>query len=177
MHLLRTERLLLRPWTVTDADFLLDVYSRWDVQRYIGVVPWMMTSIDDALDRLAAWRLLDDGVRGVWAVTESDSGKLLGTVLLKFIPASASNVDGDRVGDTEIGWHFHPDEWGKGCASEAASAVLRHAFAHGLDRIVAVTNPHNLASQRVCERIGMRHEGVTDAYYDARCELFVATAA
>ncbi|TDW31048.1 GNAT family N-acetyltransferase [Cryobacterium psychrophilum] len=177
MHRLRTDRLLLRPWYVTDADFILDVYSRWDVQRYVGVMPWMMASMDDAFDRLTAWNLIDDGVRGVWAVTESDSGKLLGTVVLKYIPASGTNLAVDLAGETEIGWHFHPDAWGKGYASEAASAVLRHAFAHGLERIVAVTNPHNLASQRVCERIGMRHAGVTDAYYDTRCDLFVATAA
>jgi len=77
-------------------------------------------------------------------------------------------------GDTEIGWHFHPDYWGSGYASEAASAVLAHAWASGLERVVAVTNPENTASQAVCLRIGMRHDGQTDRYYNATCELFVA---
>ncbi|MDH6236250.1 GNAT family N-acetyltransferase [Cryobacterium sp. CG_9.6] len=177
MQLIHTERLLLRPFSVEDADFIFDVYSRWDVQRYLGAVPGVMASIDEALDRITAWHGLDDGVHGVWAVTEADSGKLLGSLLLKFIPASGTNLAAEPAGDTEIGWHFHPDARGKGCASEAASAVLRHAFAHGLQKIVAVTNPDNHASQRVCERIGMLHHGISEAYYNARCELFVASAA
>jgi len=174
MHLLRTDRLLLRPFNGDDADFVYDVYSRWEVQRYIGAVPRVMASMSEAFDRIHAWRTIDDGVHGAWAVTEADSGKLLGTVLLKFIPASGSDLTVAPHGDTEIGWHFHPDAWGKGCATEAASAVLDHAFAQGLDRVVAVTDPLNLASQRVCERIGMVHQGVTEEYYNARCELFVA---
>ncbi|KGJ71910.1 GCN5 family acetyltransferase [Cryobacterium roopkundense] len=177
MLAIHTDRLLLRPFVGDDADFVFDVYSRWEVQRYIGAVPRVMASLSEAFDRIHAWQQLDDGVHGVWAVAEADSGKLLGTVLLKFIPASGSDLTVLPSGDTEIGWHFHPDAWGKGCASEAASAVLRHAFSQGLRRVVAVTNPLNLASQRVCERIGMSHEGLTDAYYNARCELFVGSAA
>lgn len=176
MHVIRTDRLLLRPFAGGDADFVFDVYSRWEVQRYIGAVPRVMATMSEAFDRINAWHQLDDGVHGAWAVTEADSGKLLGSVLLKFIPASGSDLTVAPTGDTEIGWHLHPDAWGKGCASEAASAVLRHAFARGLRRVVAVTNPLNLASQRVCERIGMSHEGLTDEYYNSRSELFVGTA-
>ena len=52
--------------------------------------------------------------------------------------------------------------------------VLEHALDAGLPRVVAVTNPENTASQQVCRRIGMTHEGRTDRYYDATCELFTA---
>lgn len=94
-------------------------------------------------------------------------------LLLKSIPASGT--DGAPSGDTEIGWHLHPDAWGHGYASEAAARVLRFAFEAGLEKVVAVTNPANTASQSVCRRIGMRHKGQTDAYYDTICELFEAT--
>ena len=76
-------------------------------------------------------------------------------------------------GDTEIGWHFHPDHWGHGYAAEAAGALLDAALVE-LPRVVAVTYPENAASQRVCERIGMRRLGPTDAYYNVRMELFAA---
>ncbi|TFD06468.1 GNAT family N-acetyltransferase [Cryobacterium sp. TMT1-66-1] len=75
-------------------------------------------------------------------------------------------------GEIEIGWHLHPDAWGHGYASEAARAVLAHAFVMGLDRISAVTNKDNVASQAVAQRIGMTHKGTTSDYYNAECELF-----
>ncbi|RIJ58216.1 N-acetyltransferase, partial [Clavibacter phaseoli] len=75
-------------------------------------------------------------------------------------------------GETEIGWHLHPDAWGRGVATEAARRVLAHAAEGGLARVLAVTNPANAPSQAVCRRIGMRPLGRTRAYYDADCELF-----
>ncbi|WP_354183155.1 GNAT family N-acetyltransferase [Arthrobacter sp. UYP6] len=71
-----------------------------------------------------------------------------------------------------MGWHFHPDSWGKGYAPEAAAAVLDHALHRGLPSVVAVTNPANAASRRVCEKIGLQHLGSTDRYYNTVCELF-----
>ena len=46
----------------------------------------------------------------------------------------------------------------------------------GRRRIVAVTNPDNLASQRVCLRLGMTDLGLSDAYYDVTFQLFEALA-
>lgn len=175
---LRTRRLVLRPWTASDDDlaFLFDMYSREDVQRYIGVTPRLMQSIDEARERVARWRATEDGCRGVWGVTLHD-GRRLGTVLCKHIPWSAGAQPTGRTSeDTEVGWHFHPDAWGHGYASEAATAVLRHAFAAGAERVVAVTHPANAASQRVCLRIGMVAQGRTAAYYDTTCELFDISA-
>ena len=49
--------------------------------------------------------------------------------------------------------------------------MLEHASA--LSRIVAVTYPQNLPSQRVTARLGMRDEGLTDRYYNLTMRLFV----
>lgn len=121
------------------------------------------------VERLGAF---EDPVHGYWVVTLRALRRPLGTVLLKPIPASGTTEPLQPSGDTEIGWHFHPDSWGHGYATEAASAVLRHACDFGLPRVVAVTHPDNRASQRVCERIGMRSLGRTSRYYNAECELF-----
>jgi RimJ/RimL family protein N-acetyltransferase len=75
----------------------------------------------------------------------------------------------------EIGWHLHPDVWGRGYASEAARAVLRHGFARGLEEIHAVTHLTNVASQAVCRRIGMEHRGVIEKWYVEPSEHFVLT--
>ena len=99
---------------------------------------------------------------------------MLGTVFLKPIPFSFENNASCSPDDTEIGWHLHPKAWGKGFASESAAALLQHAFGEGLERVVAVTYPENIASVGVCERIGMRYEGLSSAYYNATVKLFTA---
>jgi RimJ/RimL family protein N-acetyltransferase len=172
---LRSARLRLRGWRPEDVDFLFDLYSREEVQRYIGLVPRVMTDRTEAqerLDRLAA--APPPAPLGVWAVAREDDGRLLGVLLLKSIPASGTGTPPQPSGDVEIGWHFHPDAWGQGYATEAAGLVLHHALDAGLPQVVAVTHPENTASQQVCRRIGMTHQGRTDRYYDATCELFTA---
>ena len=62
-------------------------------------------------------------------------------------------------GEIEVGWWLTPSRWGRGLASEAGGALIEHGFAaHALERIVAITHPHNLKSQAVMERLGMRFE-------------------
>jgi len=51
--------------------------------------------------------------------------------------------------------------WGKGFATEAAQAVLRHGFEElKLNRICANHMVRNPASSRVLEKVGMKREGV-----------------
>ncbi|GAA1338769.1 GNAT family N-acetyltransferase [Arthrobacter roseus] len=173
MKSLKTERLVLRPWERSDAEFVYDMYSRWDVQRYIGQIPRLMQDTDEARTRIERWRTSFDGVHGIWAAQRVEDSRLVGTILLKSIPSSGIEPL-EPSGDTEVGWHFHPDFWGQGYASEGAAAALNSGFEAGLERIVAVTNPENLLSQRVCSRLGMKAQGLTDQYYNSTCELFVA---
>ncbi len=167
---LSTGRLVLRPWRDDDVAFAFDLYSRWEVARFLGRTPAVMTDPADAARRVARLRTLEDDLRAFRVVTLA--GEPIGTVMLQPIPASGPEPLRPS-GDTEIGWHFHPDHWGHGYATEAAGALLGAALAD-LPRVVAVTYPENAASQRVCERIGMRGLGPTDAYYNVRMELFVA---
>lgn len=169
---LTTQRLLLRPWRAGDAGFVLDMCSRWEVQRYVGATPRVLTDLAEALSTIERWRGFDDGLHGVWAVQRRDDGRLLGAALLIGILGSGEDLPMRPSGETEIGWYLHPDVWGNGYATEAAGAVLRHAFESGLRTVLAVTYPQNTASQAVCGRLGMRHEGPTRRYYNMNCELF-----
>lgn len=169
---LETERLLLRQWEPGDAGFVLDLYSRWEVQRFIGNPPHVMTELAQAEERIRAWRAIDHPVHGVWAAQIKDTGQLAGTLILQSIPASGGSLPLQPSGDTEIGWHFHPGSWGHGYATEAARAVLNYALDGGLQKVVAVTAPANTASQNVCIRIGLVHKGQTGRYYNTLCELF-----
>jgi RimJ/RimL family protein N-acetyltransferase len=172
---LTTDRLRLREWSPDDVDFVFDAYSRWEVQQYLGDRPRVMVDRAEAAAAIARWQAASGPVLGLWAVELADGGALLGNVLLKDIPASGPTEPMSPSGDIEIGWHFHPDAWGHGYATEAARAVLGHAFDSGIDRVVAVTYPDNVASQRVCRRIGLEYLGSTDRYYNSTLELFETT--
>lgn len=63
----------------------------------------------------------------------------------------------------EIGWRLARDVWGQGYATEAARAVLDHAFAAlALDEVVSLTVLANLPSRAVMERIGMTRSPADD---------------
>ena len=170
MDTITTARLRLRPWRDEDADFLLDLESRWDVVRFLGAHPTAMRTRDEALASIARRRALCHPVHGIWAVTAADD-VVIGNLLLKPIPVSAGGAS-TASEEIEIGWHLHPDAWGHGYATEAAGAVIDRAFSHGLRRVIAVTHPENHASQAVCRRLGMTHLERTSRYYDATHDLF-----
>lgn len=174
MNELGTTRLRLRRWRDGDAPFVLDMCSRWEVQRYIGPAPAVLSHQDEALARLRRWNSFADGTHAVWAVEDRVRGGLLGTLLL--VPLMGSGSPLRPTGDTEIGWYFHPDAWGHGYATEAARAVVTYAWDRHVPRVLAVTHPENTASQEVCRRLGMTAKGSTDAYYNMECELFTVDA-
>ena len=63
----------------------------------------------------------------------------------------------------EIGWRLSVEYWGRGSATEAAGAVVRHAFESlALDALVSFTVPANIRSRRVMEKIGMTHDPADD---------------
>ncbi|MFF2054014.1 GNAT family N-acetyltransferase [Leifsonia sp. NPDC058194] len=173
---LSTDRLVLRRWQPDDAPFAFDLYSRWEVQRFLGRPPRVLSEPAEAEMLVRRLRRREDAHRAYRVVALAGTGDAVGTVMLQPLPASGPSEPLRPSGDTEIGWHFHPDRWGRGYATEAAAALLLAAFGTGLTRVLAVTAPENTASQRVCERIGMRSVGLTDAYYNVTTELFERTA-
>lgn len=170
---LTSDRLTLRPWTDQDAETVLDMYSRLEVMRYIGRTPILITDLAQARALIQRWQTLaTEEPYGAWAIVPRGSSAAVGNALLKILPASGS---GAPSADTEVGWHLHPDVWGRGYATEAGRRLLELAWENGLNQVFAVTNPANAASQAVCARLGMSALGLTDAYYDATCSLFVTT--
>lgn len=64
-----------------------------------------------------------------------------------------------------VGWHFNAAFGGRGHAHEAALALFGHLFAaRGARRLYAYVEDHNRASQRLCERLGMRREGLFEDF-------------
>ena len=68
----------------------------------------------------------------------------------------------EGTSEIEIGWHVGKTAWDRGIATEAATAARALAFGRfGLSQLVAIIHPDHVASQRVVEKIGMRHERTT----------------
>lgn len=168
MAVFETQRLVVRPWTHDEAelDRLFDTYSRWEVARWLGATPKVLESRAQAPGVVDRWhaRSQPDERYGVWAVQVRETGVIAGTVLLVPLP------NGD--GEIEVGWHFHPDSWGHGYATEAARGAVERAFAAGLEEVYAVVRPDNERSLAVCRRLGMQRIGRTDRWYGVELEAF-----
>jgi RimJ/RimL family protein N-acetyltransferase len=86
---------------------------------------------------------------GLWAVRSLADGELLGDCGLQA-------RQGEMGEEIEIAWHLKRACWGRGLASDAARAVVAHAFGElGMRRLIALVLPENLPSARVARRIGM----------------------
>lgn len=163
---LETERLYARVWQVEDAPNAFRMYGDPEVTRYIGGtaepdLAAMRERLSWIIERNQKW-----GDRyGSWPIFDKQNDELVGTTLLKPIP-DANNEDS---ADIEIGWHLVRDQWGKGYATEMGVAQAQRAFSTvNLQRIIAVVDPPNLASQRVAKRLGMTHLGRSTSYYGGR---------
>jgi ribosomal-protein-alanine N-acetyltransferase len=146
---LRTERLLLRPWRFSDLEDAFANASDPEWARYLWRVPQPYTH-RDAEEFIA--RAVADGWNGQALFAVEFEGHAVGGVRLGIV---------DSAGMTgSIGYNVSPLHWGKGIATEAVDAVLRYGFETlKLQRIFATADARNLASIRIMQKVGMRHEG------------------
>jgi len=168
---LDTPRLHLRPWRTSEAPRLFDILSRLEVVRWLGdqgpIVLERVAEAEERIERYAAFSAAHAPL-GFWAAEVTDTGTVAGTVLLATLP------HGD--GEVEVAWFLHPDSWGHGYATEAASALVDHAVASGIPEVWALTHVGNDRSQSVCRKLGMRHLGVGERWYAGPFEQYVVTA-
>lgn len=174
VELLRTPRLLLRPWEESDLPAFFDIYSREEVARWLGPKPRRaVASPDEARDRMIRWRAREadlDRPLGLWAIVPlagATPAVPVGTALL--LPLTDAS---GPTGVTEIGWHLHPQHQGQGLATESARALLAAAQDAGLDQILALTDPDNVPSQAVATRLGLHDDGVTDRWFGLTLRQF-----
>lgn len=143
-----TERLVLRTLHPGDVD-AVRAYRNAPGQRR-----WTYTN-DQTDAELMAWTaggapvFLRDG-DAVQLGIEFE-GSLVGDVMVRI--TSLANRQ------AELGWMVAAEAQGKGIATEAATAALELCFALGAFRVSAQLDEQNVASRRVCERIGMTLEG------------------
>jgi RimJ/RimL family protein N-acetyltransferase len=148
-----TDRLGLRRFATSDREALVDVFAKPEVWRF----PLGRGMSDEETAAFLAAQIDQYESCGVacWLATERATDRVIGYVGLSvptFHPAILPTV--------EVGWRFDPDVWGRGYATEGATAALDQAFGPlGLESVCSLPQDDNEASVRVAERLGMRRTG------------------
>lgn len=165
-ELLRTDRVLVRDWSVTDAEAALKIYGHDDVSRWLREL--------DRIPDTAAMRVVlqdwtaeqNDMVPGTgrWALVLIEGDALVGGITLLPMPVPEADV--------EIGYQLAPEYWGRGYIAEVAPELARWAFQHSLVELFALVAPHNTRGAATARRIGMEWVGESDKYHGRHLQVF-----
>ena len=144
----RTDRLLLRRWQLSDRVPFATMGMDSEVMRYF---PSLLSKTESDLLARRADGLFDEFGYGLWAVEHTDSGAFIGFTGLAPMP---DGIPG--AGGVEVGWRLARAYWGHGFATEAAQASLMFAFTElRLAELSSITASVNKRSRAVMERLGM----------------------
>jgi ribosomal-protein-alanine N-acetyltransferase len=148
---LQTNRLFLRPISVSDAPALFEARGDAEVMRYWD---WPAQKDVAAVERIFAEHIpeLTSEAAKWWAVALSPDGPAIGECDL-------SEID-THHGRAEVGFLFGRRHWAQGYAFEAVERVIHYGFNDlGLERLWARFHKGNEASKRLLERLGFTYEG------------------
>ncbi len=144
MYLIETQRLLFRPFSEIDAEGLFEMNNDPDVMRYTGDAPF--GSLVAAKNFVAQYNPYETYGYGRWTVLLRETGEFLGWCGLKYL---------EDEKETDVGYRFLKKHWGKGYATEAASASLAFGFDKlKLPAIIGRVMPENVASVHVLQKLG-----------------------
>jgi RimJ/RimL family protein N-acetyltransferase len=147
-----TERLRLSRLQAADLDELARVFDKPEVWEFPLGRGLTGEETEHFLEKQI--ELWSTSGFGLWLATDRRSDRAIGFVGLsvpRFMPAILPAV--------EVGWRLDPAFWGRGYASEGASAALGQAFGTlGLETVCSLPQTANPRSMRVAARLGMKPE-------------------
>ena len=152
--MIETERLILRRFAEGDAADLL-AYLREPAVHCFACMK--VESLEEAQEAVA--ERAKDG-EYYFAIALKENGKVIGEI--DAMPENPVPDEKNAVLDTfSPCWMLHPAYQGKGYAYEAAKGFFDYLFYQkNARRIYAYTEDYNLPSQKLCEKLGMRREGL-----------------
>ncbi|MFO1019273.1 MAG: GNAT family N-acetyltransferase [Planctomycetales bacterium] len=146
-----TARLWMRGWRDEDREPFARMNADPHVMEHFPSL--VSREESDAMIERIGQRFAEQGF-GLWALERKDNGEFIG-----FTGLNVPRFEEWFTPCVEIGWRLAFEAWGQGFASEAARRALAYGFeAVHLEKIVSFTSIPNVRSQRVMQRIGMRHE-------------------
>ncbi|XP_072951968.1 uncharacterized protein [Typha angustifolia] len=143
----------LRPFDLSDADDFMVWASDEKVSAFCS---WdAYTDKSDLLKYMA-----DSVLPHPWLRAICLDSRPIGAISLTPVPSGGRHR-------AELGYVLASAHWGRGIVSEAVRMALGRAFADvaGLERVEALVDPENKASQRVLEKVGFVREGVLRKYW------------
>lgn len=153
--MLRTDRLVLRPWRESDREPFAALNADPDVMEFFPA-PLTREESDGFADRIEA-AITGQGW-GLWAAEVVGGPAFIG-----FIGLAAPRFEAAFTPCVEVGWRLARSAWGHGYAPEGATEALRYGFEElALAEIVSFTSVLNTKSRRVMEKIGMTHDPADD---------------
>ena len=158
-----TERLLLRPLTLDDAEFFYSkIGSDIEVQKY------MLWNLHESIDDTIEWlkeeesKLENDDYYD-WAIVIKENNKLIG---------SGGLIYNENGGLFEVGYDIMKEEWGKGYVTEFVKRILDFATDElGQKEVLGRHVTANPASGRVMLKAGFEYvdDGECYSYDGNRC--------
>jgi RimJ/RimL family protein N-acetyltransferase len=153
--MMETTHLVLRSWKEGDKE----PFARMNADPHVmEFMPNRLTAAE--CNSWVDW-IKDHFARhgfGLYAAELKSDGRFIG-----FIGVQVPSFQAHFTPCVEIGWRLAADCWGKGLATEGASAVGRHAFdVLRLASLVSFTVPANIRSRRVMEKLGMNRNPTED---------------
>ncbi len=162
-----TDRLVIRDWTVDDADAAHAIYGAEDVTHWLTPAMDRVGDIAAMRSVLHAWQEAQPNLpppRGRWAIERKDDGTVVGGLGIRLLPPFEE--------DLELSWQLRPEAWGNGYATEAAQALMAWAFTQDTDELFAVARPNNTRAISTAKRLGMQWVGETTKYYGLRLQVY-----
>jgi len=153
--IIETKRTILREFREDDYQAVFEFGSNKEVNKYTGDI--ILESPQHAKEIIKNVWLSDyqKYAYGRWAVYYKPDNKIIGFAGLKYLP---------EVKETDIGFRFLPEYWGKGIATEVSIEIIKYGFEKlKLTKIIGIAMPENIASCKVLEKIGLKFEK-TDSY-------------
>jgi [ribosomal protein S5]-alanine N-acetyltransferase len=147
--IIETERLYLRKFVTDDAEWLSKIYADIDVMRYIAtgvVIPYeyVKKGIERRISNYSEWKYIEGVI-----IDKSDD---------KPIGHCGFGLLHDKS-DVELAYLLDKPYWGKGFATEIASAMLSYGFDKlEYKKIVGMVYPQNISSANVLKKIGMKYD-------------------
>lgn len=154
-----TPRLRFGTWSEADLPLARRLWADADVMRFLTRAP-----LDDAAIRARLERERDNHERlgfQYWPMFLKETDAFVGCCGLKPCPYEGS----PDAPELELGFHLVPGMWGRGFATEAATAAAGFAFDRlGVARLYAGHHPANHASAAVLRKLGFEH--LRDVLYE-----------
>lgn len=152
--MIETDRLLLRPFLGGDAE---DLFEYLEMPLVNCFACMKLNSLEEAKEET---KRRSKDTEYCLAIVLKETGKVIGEI--EAHPESHAPGEEHAVSDTfSPCWMLNKEYQGKGYAYEAAQAFFDYLFYEkGARRIYAYTEDYNISSQKLCEKLGMRREGM-----------------